>query len=558
MDRNEEETDESVVTNRRACRTVGSRQTLTVKEGLAPMATENVRQLPQSHNSVPRHGVLTLVGYGIQVRVDRGHLVVHDGIGAERQHYRLSRIGHRLKRLVVVGSDGQISLTALRWLRDQDIAFSFLERNGKVLCVTGPVGSSDAKLRRAQAFAISNGVGLEICRRLIDAKLQGQEQVLRERLDRGATADSIALFRNKLDSAESFDALRILESNAAAAYFREWRDLPVSWPKADLPKIPEHWRFVGSRQSPLSGGPRLAVTPVHAILNYCSALLEAETRLAISSLGMDAGLGLGLHTDTANRDSLVFDVLEPIRPRVEAWLLDWIAKEPLRRADFFETSSGNCRLMSQMCTYLGATAPEWGKLIAPWAEFVAQTLWARVTSGHIRDSILATRLTQQRRTETKGKVWMAAPEPPKAEHFCRGCGMKIATGRLNCANCAIEGATERLVVAAKLGRVAAQKPEARAKHVASRKRHAQAESAWDASMQPGWLTSEVFSQQVQPLLANTPTSAIRSRIGVSRWYAGRIREGYRPHPRHWRALAQLVGVSTEMNERGVVQSIQSN
>jgi CRISPR/Cas system-associated endonuclease Cas1 len=144
-------------------------------------------------------------------------------------------------------------------------------------------------------------VGLEICRRLIDAKLQGQEQVLRERLDCGATADAIARFRNKLDSAESFDALRNIEANAAASYFREWRDIPVTWPKADLPKIPEHWRFVGSRQSPLSGGPRLAVTPAHAILNYCFALLEAETRLAISTLGMDAGLGLGLHTDTANR-----------------------------------------------------------------------------------------------------------------------------------------------------------------------------------------------------------------------------------------------------------------
>src|SRR6202035_2943257 len=98
-------------------------------------ATENVRPLPQSHNSVPRHGVLTLVGYGIQVRVDRGHLLVEDGIGSERYYYRLPRIGHRLKRLVVVGSDGLVSLAALRWLRDQDVAFSFLERNGKVLCV---------------------------------------------------------------------------------------------------------------------------------------------------------------------------------------------------------------------------------------------------------------------------------------------------------------------------------------------------------------------------------------------------------------------------------------
>ena len=504
------------------------------------MATKTLLQVPQSDNLlIPRHGIITLIGYGIQVRVDKGHLVIHDGIGSDRYNYRLPRVCHGLKRLVVVGSEGQISLTALRWLRDQDVAFSFLERNGKVLCVTGPVGSSDAKLRRAQAFAISNGVGLEICRRLIEAKLQGQEQVLRERLGRGVTADAIASFRSRLESAESFDALRILEANAAGSYFREWRDIPVIWPKADLAKIPRHWRFVGSRQSPLSGGPRLAVTPVHAILNYCCALAEAETRLAISALGLDPGLGLGLHTDTANRDSLVFDIIEPIRPQIETWLLDWIAKEPLRRADFFETTTGNCRLMSQMCTSLGRTAPAWGKLIAPWAEYVARTLWA----GCNRNSVLPTRLTQQRRTEAKGRIWTASAEPPKAEHFCRGCGKKIADGRLSCADCAVEGATERLASAAKLGRVAAQRPEARAKHVASRKRHAQACSAWDESTQPGWLTSEVFSQQIQPLLTNITTAAIRSRLGVSRWYAGRIRQGYRPHPRHWETLASIVNVS---------------
>jgi hypothetical protein len=40
-----------------------------------------------------------------------------------------------------------------------------------------------------------------------------------------------------------------------------------------------------------------------------------------------------------------------------------------------------------------------------------------------------------------------------------------------------------------------------------------------------------------------PASAIARTISVSRWYAGRIREGYRPHPRLWQALAGLVGVS---------------
>jgi CRISPR/Cas system-associated endonuclease Cas1 len=191
-------------------------------------ASKNVHQSAQSLNSAPRNGILTLVGFGIRIAVDRGHLIVHDGIGTERYQYRMPRVGHGLKRVVVVGSDGLVTLSALKWLRDQDVTFTFLERNGRVLSVVGPSGSSDAKLRRAQAVAISNGVGLEICRTLIDAKIQGQENVLREHLNCQPTADAIARFRNRLSSAESFDAIRTLEANAASSYFREWRDPPVS------------------------------------------------------------------------------------------------------------------------------------------------------------------------------------------------------------------------------------------------------------------------------------------------------------------------------------------
>jgi hypothetical protein len=62
---------------------------------------------------VPRHGVVTLFGYGISVRVDRSHLLVEDGIGADRRRCRLPRVGHGLKRLILVGANGLISLAAL-------------------------------------------------------------------------------------------------------------------------------------------------------------------------------------------------------------------------------------------------------------------------------------------------------------------------------------------------------------------------------------------------------------------------------------------------------------
>jgi hypothetical protein len=317
----------------------------------------------------------------------------------------------------------------------------------------------------------------------------------------------------------------------------------VIWSKSDLPRIPNHWRYAGSRQSPLSGGPRLAVTPVNAILNYCFALLEAESRLAVSALGLDPGLGVGLHTDTANRDSLALDVLEPVRPWVETWVLDWIGSEPLRRSDFFETETGNCRLRSRLCAKLSDTASAWGKLVTPWAEYVARGLWTTAKSTGGRNLTPPTRLTQQRRTEGRGKVWRPKVQFSEADHLCRGCGKTIRRGRTDCAECAIGGATQRLANAARMGRVAAYSLESRAKHSASRRRHAQACSAWDSSSQPKWLTTKLFSEKIQPLLVHVSASAIAKQLGVSRWYAGRIREGYRPHPRHWEMLADLVSLS---------------
>src|SRR5208283_2799856 len=148
-------------------------------------ATQTVPQYLQDRNFtpiVPQHGVITLFGYGIKACVDRGHLILEDGIGPQRRRARFPRIRHGLHRVVVIGSDGMVTLGALRWLADQDAAFVMLDRDGSVLTTTGPVRPSDARLRRAQALAIQSGAALRIARELIDKKLAAQEQVARHKL----------------------------------------------------------------------------------------------------------------------------------------------------------------------------------------------------------------------------------------------------------------------------------------------------------------------------------------------------------------------------------------
>ena len=100
----------------------------------------------------------------------------------------------------------------------------------------------------------------------------------------------------------------------------------------------------------LTQSPRLAVNPPNAMLNYLYALLESEARLALAALGLDPGIGV-LHKDTRNRDSLASDLMEAVRPQADAFLLDWITTEPLRRQWFLEERNGNCRL-GPTCTYL--------------------------------------------------------------------------------------------------------------------------------------------------------------------------------------------------------------
>jgi CRISPR-associated endonuclease Cas1 len=504
-------------------------------------ASQNLPRFIVSRKSpICRTGVVTLSGFGIKVRVQSRHLELEDGVGLERRKIRLARVGHGLKRLCCIGSDGFVSLAALRWLADQDVAFTMLERSGKVLLVTGPVPPSDAKLRRAQALAHSSGAALRMSRELIRQKLVAQEQVVRLQLLDSRTADEIARFRDELPRAECISTIRLIESQAARAYWSAWSTLPINFPKNQSSRLPAHWLSFEMRVSPLTGSPRLACNPPNSILNFLYALLESEARLAAAALGLDPGLGV-LHVDTTARDSLACDLMEPIRAQVDSYVLDLITREYLSRSWFVEERDGNCRLSAEFVSRLAQTAPMWSRAVAPVAEWVAREFWKTIRRP---DAPLATRLTQSNKREAKG----AAPVPPpirptRRDNLCPECGKTIRPKSTKCASCAVDDACKNMLDAARIGRQIANSPEARLKQANTQRKNALAQHAWKPSDQPVWLNEKFYVTKIQPVLASMSASAIARKISVSRCYAGRIREGYRPHQRHWKALAGLIGVT---------------
>jgi CRISPR-associated endonuclease Cas1 len=497
-------------------------------------ATQTVPQHLEHCNFIPiapRNGVLTLFGYGIKVHVDRGHLTIRDGIGTVRREARLPRVGHRLRRLVVIGSDGMVSLSALRWLADQDAAFVMLDRDGSILVTTGPVRPSDARLRRAQSLAQDSGAALKIAIELIRRKLIGQERLVRERFQNDGSAQMIANARQALMKAKSSEEIRRYEAHAALAYWTAWHELPVNYPRTDLQRVPEHWRTFGSRLSPLTRSPRLAVNPPNAMLNYLYAILESEARLAISELGLDPGIGV-LHSDTRTRDSLACDLMEPIRPQVDAFLLDWLLHESLQKKWFFEQRDGNCRLMGSFAAQLSETSRIWRQALGPFAEWIAHTLWS-TTSQPARTKAPATRLTQRRKREAKG-IPTSSPVPSIANPL---------TSRRDCVPMV---SRENPLEAPRLVRLNAYDPIAQARRADTQRRQAAALKAWNPADKPGWLDEKFYREKIQPCLVGIAVPTIASALAVSEPYATNIRAGRCiPHPRHWLTLAQLVGISPD-------------
>jgi hypothetical protein len=224
------------------------------------------------------------------------------------------------------------------------------------------------------------------------------------------------------------------------------RTLPsveLRFPAKQLSRIPKHWRTLGDRGSPLTSRPQRAVSPLNAILNYCYGIAAAEARIAVISAGCDPGLGI-LHADRQGRDSFALDVLEPVRPHVDAFVLRLAREHTFSREDFFENRQGVCRIVPPLAHRLSETASQWAKLLHPIAHRAARRFERAGAAGAGALSAVSGELSAigspaqlpallraRRGTEpTREK------EPGTLGRRCRRCGATItAKRRVYCPAC---------------------------------------------------------------------------------------------------------------------------
>ena len=305
-------------------------------------------------------GPLVLCGHGISLKVDASTLLVRSGFTHDPQKqetYRYFKGDAALpSRIIVLDGSGSITFDVLSWLAEQQVPLIRIDWTGEAVTVVS--GDSFAANRDRVAWQAETRSNrrkrMEFCNALIAKKIEGCLSTLETSLRRTDAWESAVqrahadLARLQNDPPQSVDALRMLEANSAAAYFRAWRATSLVWRASSRHPIPDEWRTIGRRSSRFEDtGSRRASHPVNAILNYAYAVLQSQVQIKAVADGYDPMLGI-MHYDRDGSPAFVFDLMEPERPKVDRVVLAFVRTVELHPADFTIRRDGVVRLNPQL------------------------------------------------------------------------------------------------------------------------------------------------------------------------------------------------------------------
>jgi CRISPR/Cas system-associated endonuclease Cas1 len=176
-------------------------------------------------------------------------------------------------------------------------------------------------------------------------------------------------FMTGLQKARTVDDVRHIEAQAAAIWWRQWDgflmrfvgddaertsksgEAPRSGSEASRTEsparragVPADWhswpgRYIGRRQGRLGElgtqfTARGAIHPMQAMLNFSTAIVTARLTRAIVAIGLDPAFGFLHDGRKPGRLSLVWDAVEPLRPKLIKAMFGYAGSHEFERQDF--------------------------------------------------------------------------------------------------------------------------------------------------------------------------------------------------------------------------------
>ena len=296
--------------------------------------------------------VLTTVADKASLTVKSGALYVSDG---DRKIIYEKR-GVKPLAIVMTGYGGYISIEAMRFCRDYNIAVIVLDWSRDFMTIVAPPAKQSGPLICSQATCDK----LPIAKALIRAKIEAHASL--GAIKPEAASKAIA----NLHHAPSIAAILIIEAQAARL---AWVDHSIALQWREAGKVPKGWKLpYGLRRRMTGKTPKAATDPINSMLNLALAVTIGRITAALMARGLSPAIGI-IHKSP--RWPLSYDAIEPLRPHIEAATFGFIERHKFAASDFvIENDTGAVKFFSRLInTFIAETALE-QKAIDASSDFV--------------------------------------------------------------------------------------------------------------------------------------------------------------------------------------------
>lgn len=281
--------------------------------------------------------LLTINGYGYNLSVDGGRLEATNGhyYNRPRQTTKYRRKQLDFDKVIISGSHGRLSVSAIRWLMKQKRDIAILDWNGRLVTSMSPVLANQGTVKISQYEAHDDPVKqTSIAKWLINQKIEGSIRVLewlRKHYKNFSYNPIIYKYLQDLEKVSSVNAVIRIESIVSKFY----------WDKLGT-VFDEKWEFI-MRNFWINKGTRDADDPVNALFNYGYSVLESECWKVVNTVGLEPYIGF-IHKTHTDKAPLIYDLQEPFRWLVELATLKILYKKKVTKSDFITTDEGNVKL----------------------------------------------------------------------------------------------------------------------------------------------------------------------------------------------------------------------
>jgi CRISPR-associated endonuclease Cas1 len=273
-------------------------------------------------------GLLFISEPDTALQIRKGALCARYRDGVERT---FPRGRHRVRSIILASPGANVTIEAMRFAIDEGITIFVMHRAGEALAILTDAPTMDAtahalELRRAQ-FAARPKQRLEVARAILAMKVDASE------LSDGEVQDAL----QSVTKARDHNELLIAEAQTAKIYWRRY----IGFRPRLTDRCPAAWSVFRGRLEKRGQQllPRWARTPCNAALNYGYAVVLGNCTRALVGLGLDPCFGFLHHAYAPGRLSLSYDVIELMRPRVDACVFRFLKSRPFDRKEFVETGS---------------------------------------------------------------------------------------------------------------------------------------------------------------------------------------------------------------------------